>query len=492
MAKKLHVHFMGIGGSGIASIAVISKKYGFIVTGCDYNDTSYCDILRNNEIDIELGHDVSHLEDVDILAVSPAVFDINPNHPEVIEGRKRGILMTWQSFMGKYLQNDKFVIAVAGTHGKSTTTVLTGLTLEAGGLDPMVEAGTIYRPWGGGFRLSDSKYFVCEADEFNCNFLNYTPSLIIINNIEMDHPEFFSDFTEFKDAFKKFICNMKLPGILVVNEESEGIREVLIEMKEWLQENPIKVIGYYVKEKFDFPFNLEYKGEINTVDEDGVEFNVIGKNIIADFKLGLLGEHNVSNALGVLCAGIELDVNLETLQEVFQKYKGVGRRTELIEEIDGIKVFDDYGHHPTAIAAVLDTLKRIYPNQKIYAVVEPHQISRLKLFPNEFIRALNKADEAIVTKSYIGREINKHLEPVDMDALIGKVESNKACYIEDFNEIAEIISLKARTGDIIIVFGAGNSYKLTGLIVEHLKNNNLKIDKPMDYGTKISAKRVLK
>lgn len=488
MAKKLHVHFMGIGGSGISSIAVIAKKHGFIVTGCDYNDTSYSEILRNNAIDIEIGHDAAHLEGVDILAVSPAVFDINPNHPEVIKGRKRGILMTWQAFMGKYLQNDKFVVAVAGTHGKSTTTVLTGLTLEAGGLDPMVEAGTIYRPWGGGFRLSDSKYFVCEADEFNYNFLNYSPSLMIINNIEMDHPEFFNDFTEFKDAFKKFISNMKLPGSLVVNEDSEGIREVLIEMKEWLQEHPIKVIGYYIKEKFDFPFDLEYKGEINTIAEDGVEFNVLGANIIADLKLGLLGEHNVSNALGVLCAAIELGINLETIQEVFHNYKGVGRRTELIDEINGIKVFDDYGHHPTAIAAVLDTLKMVYPNQKIYAVVEPHQISRLKLFPNEFIRALNTADEAIVTKNYIGREINKHLEPVDMYALTSKVESDKACYIEEFNEVAELISLKARTGDIIIVFGAGNSYKLTSLIIEQLRNSNLQIEKTKGYGSKISLK----
>jgi len=492
MAKNLHVHFMGIGGSGIASIAVIAKKSGFIVTGCDYNETCYSDILRNNEIDIETGHDEAHLEGIDILAVSPAVFDINPNHPEVIEARKRGILMTWQAFMGKYLQDDKYVIAVAGTHGKSTTTVLAGLTLEAGGLDPLVEAGTIYRPWGGGFRMSDSKYFVCEADEFNNNFLNYSPSLMIINNIEMDHPEFFNNFTEFKEAFKNFIRNIKLPGTLVVNEESEGVREVLTEMKEWFLENPIKVIGYYIKEKFDFPFDLEYKGEINNIDKEGVNFNVWGEKVIADFNLGLLGEYNVSNALGVLCAAFELDITLETLKEVFHNYKGVGRRTELVEEVSGIKVFDDYGHHPTAISAVLDTLKKVYPNQKVYAVVEPHQISRLRLFPNEFIEALSKADEAIVTKSYIGREINKHLEPVDMNALINKVESDKACYIEEFNEVAEIIALKARTGDIVIVFGAGNSYKLTNLIIEQLRNKNLQIDETVEYVSKLTTKRVLK
>jgi UDP-N-acetylmuramate--alanine ligase len=471
MDRKLRVHFMGIGGSGMAPIAVIAKKSGFDVSGCDHNETSYySDALRDSGIDIKIGHSCEHLGGVDILAVTPAVFDINPNHPEILEARKRNILMTWQEFMGKYLQKDKFVVAVAGTHGKSTTTVLTGLALEAGGLDPIVEAGTIYKPWGGGFRISESKYFVCEADEFNCNFLNYSPSLIIINNIEMDHPEFFKDFTEFKAAFKKFISNMKHPGTLVVNEESEGIRDVLIEMKDWLQEKNVKVIGYYLKHKFDFPFSAEYKGEINNFAEDGVGFEVYGPNFKDSFKLGLLGAHNVSNSLGVLGAAIELRVNLETLKAVFQKYKGIGRRTELVDEVNGIKVFDDFGHHPTAIAAVLDTFKTTYPDKKVYAVVEPHQISRLKLFPKEFIAALNYADEAIVTKTYVGREINKNLEPVDMNSLISKVDAGKASYIEDFNNVADAISLKARQGDIIIVFGAGNSYKLTKLIVERLRN----------------------
>ncbi|MHB8128520.1 MAG: UDP-N-acetylmuramate--L-alanine ligase [Mobilitalea sp.] len=471
MDRKLHVHFMGIGGSGMAPIAVISKKSGFDVTGCDCNETGYySDALRDSGIDIKIGHNCEHLEGVDILAVTPAVFDINPNHPEIVEGRKRNILMTWQEFMGKYLQNDKFLIAVAGTHGKSTTTVLMGLALEAGGLDPIVEAGTIYRPWGGGFRISESKYFVCEADEFNCNFLNYSPSFIIINNIEMDHPEFFKDFTEYKEAFKKFIKNMKLPGTLVVNEESEGIREVLIEMKNWLQENNVKVIGYYLKHKFDFPFSAEYMGKINSFIEDGVEFDVYGPYFKDSCKLGLLGAHNVSNSLGVLSAAIELGVNLETLKEVFQKYKGIGRRTELVDEVNGIKVFDDYGHHPTAIAAVLDTFRSTYPGKKVYAIVEPHQISRLKLFPQEFIAALNKADGAIVTKTYVGREINKNLEPVDMNSLISKVDAGKASYIEDYNNVADTISLKARQGDIIVVFGAGNSYKFTKLIIDRLKS----------------------
>lgn len=472
MEKKLHVHFMGIGGSGIAPIAVIAKKSGFIVTGCDFSETSYYDELNDNGIDVQKGHDIAHLEGVDILAVSPAVFDINPDHPELVEARKRNILMTWQEFMGKYLQNDKYLVAVAGTHGKSTTTVLAGLALEAGGFDPMVEAGTIYKPWGGGFRIADSDYFVCEADEFNCNFLNYSPSLIIINNIEMDHPEYFKDFTEFKDAFKKFIKNLKQPGILVVNEESIGIREVLTEMQSWLLDQEIEVIGYYIKNKFDYPFAAEYRGEIIEIAEDGIGFNLHGNNTIIPFKLGLLGEHNVANALGVLSASAALGIDLESLKDVLKQYKGVGRRTELIDEVNGIKVYDDYGHHPTAIAAVLDTLRSVYPDKKVYAIVEPHQISRLKLFPSEFVDAFNKADEAIVTKNYLGREINKVQEPVDINLLISQVDNGKASYIEDFDRVADTISLKAKDGDIVIVFGAGKSYVLTSLIIDRLKHSH--------------------
>ncbi len=473
MDKKFHVHFMGIGGSGMAPIAVIAKKTGFEVTGCDSSASSYyTEALQECGIDIEIGHSCEHLKGADLLAVTPAVFDINPDHPELLEGRKRNIVMTWQEFMGKYLQKDKFVIAIAGTHGKSTTTVLMGLALEAGGLDPIVEAGTIYRPWGGGFRLSDSKYIVCEADEFNCNFLNYAPSFIIINNIEMDHPEYFKDFTEFKGAFIQFIRNMQHPGTLVVNEESQGIREVLVELKDWLTDNKVKVIGYYLKHKFDYPFSAEYRGVINRFTENGVEFEVHGPDIKDCLTLGLLGEHNVSNSLGVLCAAMHLGVDLETLKEVFQTYQGIGRRTELVDEVNGIKVFDDYGHHPTAIAAVLDTFRTTYPGKKIYAILEPHQISRLKLFYKEFIAALNKADEAIVTQTYVGREINKKLEPVDMNSLISEVEAGKAVYIEDYHKVAETISLKAERGDIIVVFGAGNSYQFTKLIIERLKAMN--------------------
>lgn len=171
MGNKVKVHFMGICGSGAAPIAVIAKNMGFDVSGCDLSMTGYYkDTLIESNIKIFEGHDLSHIDNVDILAISPAILDISPNHPEIVEAKKRGILMTWQEFSAKYVQKEKFLVSIAGTHGKSTTTILMGLVLENGGLDPIVEAGTTFKKWGGGYRLGRSNYFVCEADEFNNNF----------------------------------------------------------------------------------------------------------------------------------------------------------------------------------------------------------------------------------------------------------------------------------------------------------------------------------
>lgn len=473
MEKKLHVHFMGIGGSGTAPVAIIAKKLGFTVSGCDMNLSSYYgDSLKENSIDILNGHSADHLEGVDIVAVSPAIFDISPDNPELLEAKRRNILMTWQEFMGSFLQKDKKVIAFAGTHGKSTTTILAGVTLIDGGLDPIVEAGTIYKPWGSGYHLSNSEYFVCEADEFNNNFLNYSASIIVINNIEMDHPEFFKDFEDFKDSFKKFIKNIKKPGTLIVNEESQGVREVLSDMKTWLVDNNIKVIGYFMEKHFDFPFDVKYRAKVTKYGADSIEFDVVRDAWSRHFKLGMTGEHNVQNSMGVLCAAIDLGVDVEAICKTFENYKGIGRRSELVGKVNNIMVYDDYGHHPTAIEAVLNTFKKSYENKRIWAVYEPHQISRLRMFFKEFANALNRADKVVVTKTFVGREIHKNLQPVDMNDFITEISEEKAKYIEEFNDVVDYISKNAAPGDVIVVFGAGNSHRLTRDIISALKMNS--------------------
>lgn len=462
MNNKIKVHFMGICGSGAAPIAIIAKNSGFQVSGCDLNASGYYkDALSENGIEILQGHDLSHIEDIDILAISPAILDISPSHPEIVEARKRGILMTWQEFSSKYIQNEKFLISIAGTHGKSTTTVLMGLVLENGGLDPIVEAGTTFKKWGGGYRLGKSDYFVCEADEFNNNFLNYSSSIAIINNVEMDHPEFFKDIDEVKTSFKNFIKKLKGPKTLIVNEASTAIGEILFELKQWLRDEGVKVIGYYIDNKIDFPFHSEYKAELTLNAPGYSSFKVLSNDKEYNFNLGLIGKHNVENSLGVLIAALELGVDMDSIKDSFENFKGIGRRLELIGEVHGIRIFDDYAHHPTAVATTLDSIKLSYPDKKVFAVFEPHQLSRAKLFFNEFALALEKADRVIITKPFLGREANKNLDPVDFELLCNKIGSHKAAHIKTSDEICSKILNEAKSGDIIIVFGAGESYKLS-------------------------------
>jgi len=234
--------------------------------------------------------------------------------------------MTWQEFSAKYVQNEKFVVSIAGTHGKSTTTILMGLVLENGGLDPIVEAGTTFKNWGGGYRLGKSDYFVCEADEFNNNFLNYSPSIAVINNVEMDHPEFFKDINHVKDSFKNFIKRLKGSKILVVNEDSTAIREILCELRHWLNEEGVKVIGYYIDNKLEFPFYMEYKAELTSNTPEYSSFKVVNGDKKYNFNLGLIGKHNVENSLGVLITALELGVDIDAIKNSFKNFKGIGRR----------------------------------------------------------------------------------------------------------------------------------------------------------------------
>lgn len=467
MTKKIHIHFMGIGGSALSGVAILAKKAGFKVSGCELQEkTAYSQTLTKFGIKPLLGHDIFHLKGVDLVAVSPAVLFNHPLSTELLEAEKKGMLFTWQEFLGRFLQKDKLVVAIAGTHGKSTTTALTGFLAQGSGVDPTVEVGALVPQWKATARFGRSKYFICEADEFNYNFLHYSPGVIILNNLEMDHPEFFKDFTHFLGAFVKFIQKIKEPKILIVNEEDLGTQKLLGQMGKWLVKEKVKVVGFFLEKQFSFPFAEEYQGILLGSDENLTKFKIKHDDWEQDFEMKLIGLHNVQNALGALVAGFELDFDWGKMVKALKEFAGLGRRFEMIGEQKGIKVFDDYAVHPSAVKATLMAAKEKYPQAKIWAVFEPHQFSRLKLFLNEFAESLGLADQIIVAPIYQGRE--KDNQAVKAEDLVAKIGS-KAQYLNDFNSIAENLAQKAAKGGIIIVFGAGYSYQLAPIILEELK-----------------------
>lgn len=395
---------MGIAGSGQSSIAKIAKANGFEVSGCD---------LKTE------GHNISHLQNIDILAVTPAVYFQSSQHPELVEAQKMGIVMTGQEFMGKYLQKDKFVIGIAGTHGKSTTTAMAEQLLDVAGLKPSVFVGAHGSHFGSG------KYFVTEADEYYGNFLHYHPDIVILNNIELDHPEYFKNINNLLATYQKFIDQIKSDGTLIYNTDSPLIHKLNL---------PKNSIAYSVSE---FP---------------------------KDLTLKIPGVHNKTNAMGIIKLAEVLKINHELTNQSLTNFRGIGRRLEELGTINGITVIDDYANHPTAFTANISAVKEKYPERDIWAVIEPHTFSRLRAVLPDLALSLANADHVIISKIFASRET----DPGDFTGADIAAAVPGALYIPEFSSIIQHLTSKISSPAVVLVMGSGNSDKLAREILDNL------------------------
>ncbi len=448
--SKMKVHFIGIGGSGMSGVALIAKAQRYEVSGCDINiDTPYIKKIRDLQVPIFKGQDQKHLNGIDILAVTPAVFFQNADNPELKEGKKRKIVMTWQEFLGKYLQKGKKVICIAGTHGKSTTTAMASLLFEKANLDPSVMIGATVNEWGANYRVGKSDVFITEADEFFDNFLNYQPDAIILNNIEFDHPDYFKDEKQMFESFRRFIGNLRGEKILIFNKDSFGVKR-LFEMigKERLKK--LRLYGYTTKNK-----KIALKRNETNFEIDGEKF-----------KLKVLGKYNVSNALGVIVLGKIFGISVNKIKRSLASFGGIGRRLELIGEKSGVKVYDDYAHHPSAIKVTLAALKQKYPKKKIWVIVEPHTYSRTKALLALYKNVFKDADEVIITPIFKSRDTTDF--GISGESIVKISNHRNIKYIDNFDKITTLVCRNVKKEDVIIVMGAGESYKLARNILEKL------------------------
>lgn len=383
---------MGIGGSGMSGVAYLASQMGYEVTGCDLEgSTAYSK-------DIFKGHDQKHLEGIDLLVISPAVEFQNSKNPEYLEGLKRGIVVTWEEFVGKYLCEGKKVICIAGTHGKSTTTAMAGKMLIDAGFDPTVLVGARVDEWDGNARFGKSEYFVLEADEFNNNFLNYHPDIIVLNNIEFDHPDFFKNEIEVEKSFDKFTKQLKAGGTLITS----------------------------------------------------------GDSLNKHFNLKVMGEHNQKNANMVYILGKKLGIDEYLIIKSIESFEGIGRRMELIADSGGVKIYDDYAHHPTAIKTTLEGVRKEYPNAKILVIDEPHGYKRTKALLPQYKGIFDTADKVIIGPIFQARD---EKDPSITPMKVVEASNHKdilAC--NSFEEIIINCKLLINNYDVIVIMGAGKSY----------------------------------
>ncbi|MBI2593442.1 UDP-N-acetylmuramate--L-alanine ligase [Candidatus Daviesbacteria bacterium] len=430
LPKKI-VHFLGIAGSGTSSCAAIARSYGYTISGCDINPTDeFTKPLKG--VDILKGHSKSHLQNVDLLVVTPAIFSLDPNNEELIEAKERKMskargrdplkILTWQQFLGRNLTKDKFVIAVCGTHGKSTTTAMIGKLLGDANLDPTIMLGANVKKWGGNFKIGHTKYFVVEADEFNDNYMSLTPDVSVVTNIEFDHPEYFKDFAIYKRSFQNFLHKTK--KMILANLEDSGTRKTLLE------ENA--QYGMFFKPVSDY-----------------------SKNLI-DFPLKVLGSHNILNASAAYHVGVALGINPKVIKSSLKNFDGIDRRIEYLGNINGAKVYSDFGHHPTEIKVTVQALRQKYHDREVIVLFQPHMFSRTKALFSDFVEVFRNlpVKKAYILDIYPSREIDTGL--VDSKQLVQAIGKENVQYSRNLSKTFQELTNQLTNRHLVIFMGAGD------------------------------------
>ncbi len=414
-----NVHFMGISGAGAAAVAGISKSYGYNISGCDLNIKSpYSEKLR---IPIKKGHSPSHLKDIALLVVSPAVLIYDKNNVEIEEAKKQGIpVITWQEFQGKILQKEKFVIAVAGAYGKSTTTAMISKILIDAGLDPTCEIGANVLEWGSNFRVGKSKYYICEADEYFNNFLSYNPDISVILNIVWEHPDFFKTESDLVKSYIEYAKKTKANGKLIISPD-----------------------------KSKTEFIKKVSKEICLINVE--KFNTDGLMLIGDFRR--------ENADFALTVAKVLNLEIEKSITSVRSCSGLARRLEHKQTIKGVHFYDDYAVQPYTIMVTANALKDKFKDKRLLLVLEPHMYSRVSRFFEDFVNEIRntRVDAIYVTDIFAAREKS---QGNNLSKQLAERIGQKVTYTGSIEKTASLIAKHPGKFDVVCSMGAGDVYKL--------------------------------
>ena len=439
--KNKKIHFIGIGGISMSGLAALLLTKGYTVSGSDGKDSEILNKLRSSGAEIYIGHRESNLNSVDLVVYTAAI----PNdNPEILEAKKQNIeLMDRGEFLGYIMKGHKYNVAVAGTHGKTTTTsMLSNITLSAN-LDPTILVGGEVDAINGNFKIGESEYFVTEACEYKASFLKFFPYIGIILNIDADHLDYYRDINHIKDTFKEFTDLIPSDGYLVGCAEDNNVLEVLDYAK-------CNTISYGIEKGDVRAINISFNNK------GCATFTVLHKGVeLFDVTLNTTGKHNILNALASISTSFILNIPKEAIIEGLLNCKGAHKRFEYKGEFNGATIIDDYAHHPVEIEATLSTANLIKHN-KIYCVFQPHTFTRTKTLFDEFTNCFSKADELILMDIYAAREKDTGLVSSNqLGDAIRNTDMN-CINLHSHKEVADYLAKKASTGDLILTVGAGD------------------------------------
>lgn len=449
------IHFVGIGGAGMSAIAKILVEKGYEVTGSDLQESAILNRLRDLGAQIFIGQRAENIAQAEAIVVSTA---ISPDNPEVVAAKQRNIEIFHRSDVVAYLLNNADGIAVAGAHGKTTTTSMLSVALDHAGLEPTIIIGGEIAYLGSNAKLGQGKYLVAEADESDGSFLKLRPKIAVVTNIENDHMDYYGTMENILKAFKEFLHNLpQQDGLAVLCFDNENIRNIASELE-------CSYISYAIDNAADYrAANIETNGAATSFDV------YKGDAVLGRIKLRVPGRHNVLNALATVVVSLKLGLDIEAINAAFECFTGANRRFQTKGELNGVWVVDDYAHHPTEIGVTLAAARQTRP-QRLICVFQPHRYSRTKLLAEEFGRCFDAADLLVLTDIYSAGEAP--LAGISGRTILEKVEAHlgkKVEYIENRADVAAYLKSIAKAGDLIITMGAGDIYKSGEELVELLK-----------------------
>ena len=441
--EPIHIHFIGIGGISMSGLAEILLEEHFTVSGSDAKESDLTRHLEQRGVTVFYGQRASNIIDGIQLVVYTAA--IREDNPEFLQAKNLGLpMMSRAELLGQIMDNYNNSVAVAGTHGKTTTTSMISQILLTAKKDPTISVGGILEAIGGNLRVGRSDIFLSEACEYTNSFLHFYPKYSIILNIEAEHLDFFKDIQDIRNSFRQFAANTKKDGVIIINGEIERYSEITEGL-------PVQVITFGLSDRCDF-----HPACITFDERACASFTVMYRDQeVMNVSLGVPGMHNVSNALAAIALALEMKIPQETILAGLSAFGGADRRFQYKGSLGGITVIDDYAHHPTEIRATL-TAASHYPHKRLVLVFQPHTYSRTKAFLNDFAEVLSLADIVVLTDIYAARE--KNIYGVSARDILAKLEEKgtECFYFPSFEEIEKFLLKNCINGDLLITMGAGD------------------------------------
>jgi len=450
--KKLY--FVGIGGAGMSGIAEILYNLGYHIEGSDHSSSEVTDYLQSLGMTIHGEHRADNLQNMDVVVISSAVGEDNP---EVVEARRQGIPVIKRAEMLGELMRLKFSIGVSGTHGKTTTTSMIGKILQHGNYQPTLIVGGVVAELGTGASLGKGDYLVAEADEYDRSFLSMFPTMAVVTNLEGDHLDCYADMDDLINSFLSYMNRVPFYGSVVISADDKRLSAL----------QP-KITRHYAT--FGFSGDADYRAVEVSLGPGRSTFSVYHHNdLLGEIILHVPGRHNIANALAAVAACRELEVPFTAIADGLLDFSGVERRFEIVGEINGIMVVDDYAHHPTEIRATLKAAKEVY-NRRVIVVYQPHLYSRTRDFTSEFADALSMADKCLLVDIYPARE--KPIEGITSEVIMRQAHGKGIGdfrYVGSKDNAPEEVAKVAQPGDIVIIMGAGSITRIKRQLLQALE-----------------------